>query len=48
MTNFLIWQEREEQFFKTCTWDDQAELEYQQFEEQCRSSFQPTSVAHAA
>lgn len=40
--------EREEQFFKTCTWDDQAELEYQQFEEQCRSSFQPTSVAHAA
>lgn len=32
-------QEREEQFFKTCTWDQKAEEEYLEFEEQCRADF---------
>lgn len=32
-------QQRQEEFFKTCTWDEQAEEEYLKFEEECRQRF---------
>lgn len=34
-----IRQEREIQFYKTCTWDDAAEDRYLKFEEECRQKF---------
>lgn len=32
-------EQRQEEFFKTCTWDEQAEEEYLKFEEECRQRF---------
>lgn len=47
-TDLMGVQEREEQFFKTCTWDQKAEEEYLEFEAQCRADFLKPEVDVAA